>query len=183
MSCIFAHPIWLATVTAILIPFVLFLIEYRIERRDEKKDHFFITLAPIEQIRVGKSDIKSTGKPVDFGPRIGYYLKVAEVMLTLASASLVFIPTLHLAKSIAQPALAFAIVLLGFTVMFGVAFMAWMTYCYEMFLYSPLNFGAFESSAMFTLGFSALGCFGVAYLSLAFGIANAYARGTLTGSA
>jgi hypothetical protein len=83
-------------------------------------------------------------------------------MVTLSSASLVFIPSLHVGN--ANPIFAYAIVMLGFSVFYGVLFMALMTYFYEMFLYNPRNFGALQSSTMFSFGFSGLMCFGLPIL-------------------
>jgi hypothetical protein len=109
-------------------------------------------------------------KRVDFAPRMQQYTKVAEIMITLSSASLVFIPS-HLTRS---PSLAFPLMLLGFAVLWGVCFIAWMSYCYETALYSPHNFGAKSSSTTFGLGFGALFCFAIAYLVLAIIVAKGF---------
>jgi len=110
-------------------------------------------------------------------PRHGHYLKCAEVLITLASASLVFIPTLHVSALL--PRLGFSMVLLGFTVVYGLLFMALLTYFYEMFLFNPASFTTFRSSAIFTLGFSAFLCFALAYLVLSIIIGTAVANGSL----
>jgi hypothetical protein len=114
-----------------------------------------------------------TDKLVDFVPRMQQYTKTAEIMITLASASILFIPS-HVGK---QPVLALPMVLLGFGVVWGVWFIAWMSYCYEQSLYDPANFRAGESSIMFALGFGALACFALAYLALAITIAHSIATG------
>jgi hypothetical protein len=99
------------------------------------------------------------------------------VLIALASASLVFIPTLHIASLL--PKLALPMVLLGFTVVYALLFMALLTYFYEMFLFNPANFTAFRSSLVFTLGFSAFLCFALAYLILSIIMGIAIGNGSL----
>ena len=71
-------------------------------------------------------------------------------------------------------------VLLGFTVVFGLSFMATMTYFYEMFLFAPTSYSAGRSSLMFSLGFSGFACFALAYFVIAVQVAYAYTSGTLS---
>ena len=111
---------------------------------------------------------------VDFVPRMQQYTKTAEIMITLSSATIIFIPS-HVTG---QPIIAFSVILLGFSVLWGVLFISWMSYCYEQALYSPANFGAGSSSTMFALGFGALACFVIAYMSLALAIAHAVLYGS-----
>ena len=68
----------------------------------------------------------SLGKPVPFEHRHERYMNVAEVMLTLASASLVFVPSSRL--SFYSHACAFALILLGLCLLYSLVFMALMTY-------------------------------------------------------
>jgi hypothetical protein len=163
---------YLGVVLGIAAPVILGCIEYRIERGLD------IVMSPREWI--ANPQWPNTGprylvsdKLVDFMPRMLQYTKTAEIMITLASASIVFIPS-HLSK---QPAFALPMVLLGFAVVWGVCFIAWMSYCYEEALYDPANFGARESSTTFALGFGALGCFALAYLALAIIVAHRIASG------
>ena len=60
----------------------------------------------------------SHGKPVPFEHRHERYINVAEVMVTLASASLVFVPSSRL--TLYSHACAFALILLGFCVFYSV---------------------------------------------------------------
>jgi hypothetical protein len=71
------------------------------------------------------------------------------------------------------------LVLLGFTVVYGLLFMALLTYFYEMFLFDPGTFTAFRSSLVFTLGFSAFPWFAIAYILLAVITGTATANGTM----
>src|ERR1700726_1901943 len=78
------------------------------------KDWEFVTFEPPKQVRdAATGRITPTGGLVDFDPRHGHYLKIAEVIITIASASLVFISTVHTTKTV--PLIGFPIVLLGFS--------------------------------------------------------------------
>lgn len=165
---------WIAmgVLFGIAAPVTLGWIEYRIERGQN------IVLFPREWISNPKwpqtgSYTLLGDRLVDFVPRMQQYTKTAEIVITLASASIVFIPA-HVGRS---PAMALPLVLLGFAVVWGVCFIAWMSYCYEQALYNAASFRAQESSTMFALGFGALACFAVAYLALALVIAHALAYG------
>jgi hypothetical protein len=157
----------------LLLPAAFFAYEYSIERKAP-----YVTLTPFKRTRDARTGKIIAGiEEVSFDPRHGHYMKCAEVLITLASASLVFIPTLHHASLL--PTLAFSIALLGFTVVYALLFMALLTYFYEMFLFDPASFTAFRSSLVFTLGFSAYLCFAVAYLVLAIITGNAVGNGSL----
>lgn len=153
------------------------MFEYRIELKVLRTPGTVITLTPRKRNIDGT--IKTPEEVHDFDPRLEHYLKVAEIVVGLASASLVFIPTLHSTK-INTCWFAFAFVMLSFTVFFGLFFMATMTYFYEMFLFDPSSYSAGRSSMMFSTGFSGFACFALAYFVIAVQIATAYMSGTLT---
>jgi len=160
----------------LLAPIIMFLIEYRIERKLD------IVISPREWIANPKWPQEKQrylvgDKLVDFVPRMQQYTKTAEIVITLASASLLFVPS-HLSK---QPMLALTVTLLGFAVLWGVLFIVWISYCYEETLYNPKRFGAVQSSISFALGFGALACFGIAYIVLALIFAHAIASGQTLG--
>jgi hypothetical protein len=157
----------------LVIPAAFFAFEYSIERKAA-----YVTLTPFKRTRDPQTGgiIEGT-EEVSFDPRHGHYMKCAEVLITLASASLVFIPTLHVSSLL--PKLAFSMVLLGFTVVYALLFMALLTYFYEMFLFNPASFTALRSSLVFALGFSAFFCFAVAYLVLSIITGNAIGNGSL----
>jgi len=168
-------PVWLGAGVGVVIPLVFFVFEYRLER-----DAPWVTLTPSKMSRdpvTGETSRSSEGGVVDFDPRHGHYMKLGEVLITLASASLVFIPSLHFSSML--PRLGFPMVLSGFTVVYALGFMATLTYFYEMFLFDPRTFTAFRSSLIFTLGFGAFTCFALAYITLAIIVGNAIASGTL----
>jgi len=165
--------LWSAVAAGVLIPTGFFTYQYLDERKET-----YVTLTPFKRERSPKdgSVIAVTGE-VDFDPRHGHYMKLGEILVTLASASLVFIPTLHTTSHL--PALGFCMMILGLTVFYSLSFMALTTYFYEMFLFNPASFTAFKSSLMFSLGFGALFCFALAYLVLAFNVGKALVNGTL----
>jgi hypothetical protein len=106
-----------------------------------------------------------TGEFVSFEPRHERYMKIAEVVTTLASASLIFIPNSRL--NVYPRSCAFALVLLGFSVLYCVGFMAMLTYYYEGFLYDRSSYSPTKYGLVHALGFGGLICFAVAYIGLA----------------
>jgi hypothetical protein len=164
--------IWCGVAVGVLTPILLFLAEWNIERKQD------IVLSPLEWRR--NPEWPRSGprylvgdRTADFVPRMHQYTKTAEIMITIASATIVFVPS-HV---VGQPILAFSVILLGFAVLWGVLFVSWMSYCYEQALYNPENFGAKSSSTMFAMGFGALACFVIAYITLAIAVACAITHG------
>jgi hypothetical protein len=156
-------------ILGICLPIPLFVYEFRQERKTVEQGAF-ITLTPFKQRRTLKGPVEKLDEDVGFDARESNYLKIAEVLVTLASASLaVFIthPALLPRGHVPSFLEGTALVLLAFSVLYGLAFMAAMTYFHEMFVFDPRSFTAFRSSLMFTLGFGAFECFGVSYLLLA----------------
>jgi hypothetical protein len=170
--------------TGLLLPVVFFTVEYTIERRHIRTSKAqgrktWMTLTPPRKVRDTKTgEIVSEPGEVDFDPRHGHYMKCGEVLITLASASLIFIPSLHFVSLFVW--IGFPLVLLGFTVVYALCFMGLMTYFYEMFLFDPDNFTAFRSTLIFSLGFGALTCFAFAYFALSIIVGTAISRGLLT---
>ena len=118
-----------------------------------------------------------TPNGISFDERHGHYMKTAEVVVTLASASLVFIPTLRIS---AHPGwYSFALILLGACVALCVLFMVFLTYFYENFLYVASTYKAWKYALINALGFTALVCFATAYTALAIAIAGAALSGNL----
>ena len=165
--------IWSGIAAGLIIPTAFFAFEYSIERKAP-----YVTLTPFKRSRDARTgEIIRGTEEVSFDPRHGHYMKCAEVLITLASASLVFIPTLHVSSLL--PKLALSMVLLGFTVVYALLFMALLTYFYEMFLFDPASFTALRSSTVFTLGFSTFLCFALAYIWLSIVTGTAIGNGSL----
>jgi hypothetical protein len=106
-----------------------------------------------------------TGEFVSFESRHERYMKIAEVVTTLASASLIFVPNSRL--NIYPRSCAFALVLLGFSVLYCIGFMAMLTYFYEGFLYKRRSYSPTKYGLVHALGFGGLICFALAYIWLA----------------
>jgi hypothetical protein len=111
-----------------------------------------------------------TEETVDFDSRLAHYTKTAEVLITLASASLVFVPTLHISTH--RGLFAFSMTLLGICVLLAVLFMVFLIYYYEESLYFPTTYTAKRSALVNAFGFTALTCFGLAYLTIALQVAR-----------
>ena len=171
-------------IIGLILPLGFFGVEYYFERKimlaaKSKGVTIWWTLSPQRKIRNFTTGlIESKQEEVDFDPRHGHYMKCGEVIITLASASLVFIPSLHYTAVL--PWLGLPMVLLGFTVVYALAFMGLLTYFYEMQLHNPDSFTAFRSCLIFGLGFSGLCCFAIAYFALSILIGNALSNGALT---
>ncbi|MHB8301404.1 MAG: hypothetical protein ACYDC6_01010 [Acidobacteriaceae bacterium] len=170
------HSIWWGFSVGIVFFLVFFAVEFYIERKAS-----YVTLTPFKMRRdMATGEILQLDQEVDFDPRHGHYLKCAEVLIALASASLAFIPlhsTLLAKGALSEELLAISMVLLGLTVVYALLFMALLTYFYEMFLFNPANFTASRSSLIFALGFSAFACFAMAYLGLAVVTAKTFSKG------
>jgi hypothetical protein len=151
-------PIWLAALTAAVIFFVIWLTVW---------------------IRaLGWSGPPTfTPNGIDFDPRHGHYMKTAEVVVALASASLLFIPKLRVDTHLRS--YSFTMVLLGASVLFCVLFMAGLTYFYENFLYRNDSYSAWKYGLVNALGFSGLLCFAIAYVVLAVAMAKATLAGAV----
>jgi hypothetical protein len=121
-----------------------------------------------------------TGSYVPFEPRHERYMKIAEVMTALGSASLVFVPNSRL--SVYPHSCAFALVLLGFSVLYSVLFMAALTYFYEGFLYNNDTYLAWKYGLVHALGFGGLVCFVLSYFVLAVRVGWALIYAQVVGS-
>lgn len=112
-----------------------------------------------------------TQEEIDFEPRLGHYLKTAEVVTTLASASLVLIPRLTVTT---HPGwFAFSMTLFGLCVLCLVLFMVFLLYFYEDSLYFPMYYTVKKSALVVSLGVTGLLCFIGAYISIALQVAQA----------
>jgi hypothetical protein len=105
------------------------------------------------------------GGTVPFDLRHERYMKIAEVVTTLASASVIFVPSSRLS---AYPhSCAFTIILLGFSVFYCIGFMVALTYFYEEFLYFKSSYSALKYGVVHAPGLGGLFCFAFAYIALA----------------
>jgi hypothetical protein len=177
-------PVIVGITVGVCLPVALFAIEFSIERGIQRKAasnnrKIWWSLTPQRKIRnFVTGAVESTDQEVDFDPRHGHYMKCGEIVIALASASLIFVPTLHFTSTL--PWLGLPMALLGFTVIYALAFMGMLTYFYEMQLQDPDSFTAVRSCVLFSLGFAALGCFAIAYFALSLLIGNELSHGAIS---
>lgn len=176
-------PVIAGIVTGIALPLIMFAIEAGFEwknmRRNktaETRKKLWWTLTPQKKVRdFNTGEVRATDEEVDFDPRHGHYMRCGEIIITLASASLVFLPSLHFTAAL--PWLGLPMVLFGFTVAYTLTFMGLLTYFYEMQLHNPDTFTALRSCLLFSLGFSSLACFAIAYFVFSLLIGTALSQG------
>jgi hypothetical protein len=132
----------------------------------------YVAFSPHKVIHNLKTDkFEITQDEIDFGPRLAHYPKTSEIVITLSSASLVFIP--RLVVSTHPEWFAFSMTLFGLCVVFLILFMVVLIYLYESSLYFPTHYTVSKSGVVGALGFTGLICFMAGYMSIAFQIAKA----------
>ena len=117
---------------------------------------------------VGRHTIYET-EPGGFEPTLTRYVHLAEIIVTLATGSIVFLvgsssfhkPDGHLPWSYTSPLL-----LLVWSALFGITFITWLTRKYEMSKHETQDARVFPIS--FGLGFGMLSCFFLGYAWLIF---------------
>ncbi len=91
----FPCAVWLGVAMGVVIPAAFFWFEYSIERKAR-----YVTLTPFKRMRDPQTGrILAGSEEVSFDPRHGHYLKCAEVLITLASASLCSFDIAHFVSS------------------------------------------------------------------------------------
>jgi hypothetical protein len=103
-----------------------------------------------------------------FEPFLAKYLRLSEYIIGLATGSIVLLvgsSALHGQNGSLPSFYASPLLLLGFSVIYGVAFMVWLIFDYEDHRHgNPHTRSAYSLSL--ALGFSALACFCVGYVLL-----------------
>lgn len=113
-------------------------------------------------------NLDAKAKPGAFDPFLARYLRAAEFVIGLATGSIVLLVGSsalhgnggHLPWFYASPLL-----LLGICVLYGVFFMVWLIYGYEMYQHANPHTKA-KYALSEALGFSALLCFALGYIWL-----------------
>lgn len=112
--------------------------------------------------------LDANGEPRAFEPFLSKYLKISELIIGLATGSIVLLVGSsslngrggHLPWFYASP-----LFILAFSVFYGIAFSAWMTFHYEMYQHDKKHTRR-QYAFSETLGFSALVCFLTGYVWL-----------------
>ena len=159
--------IFVAVGVAAVIFVVVFAIVWLLRRKWK-----YVSFTPHKCVEDLKTEtFKLTEEVHPFEPRLAHYLKTSEVVITLASASLVFIPRLSISTH--PEWFAFSMTLFGLCVLFLVLFMVLLIFFYEDSLYFPTHYTVRKSALVLALGFTGLFSFVLAYLSIAVQVAKA----------
>jgi hypothetical protein len=105
-----------------------------------------------------------------FEPFLAKYLRISEFIIGLATGSIVLLvgsSALHDPIGRVPSAYASPLFLLATCVVYGIAFMVWLTYHYEDYQHGVKHTKVAYTLSL-TLGFSSLACFCVGYLWLIF---------------
>jgi hypothetical protein len=122
----------------------------------------------------GPFDLDPQAKPGGFEPFLAKYVRVSEFIIGLATGPIVFL----IGSSALQGQggrlpwfFASPLLLLTVSVVYGIAFMVWLTYRYEEYQ-RGVPHTRFAYSLSLSLGFSSLACFGVGYIWLILKVAG-----------
>jgi len=110
------------------------------------------------------------GKPGAFEPLLTKYIRAAEFIIGLATGSIVLLvgsAALHMPGGRLPWFYASPMLLLGWSVIFGVAFIVWLIFSYEEYQHGNKHTKLVYSISE-TLGFSSLLCFCIGYIFLIF---------------
>lgn len=165
-------------ILAIATALVMLAITFSVCHCAESKHKYRTFRPPKRNVKHETGEFHLTGEYHSFDSRHEQYLKVAEVVITLSSASLALLPTLHYSRI--PGGFSYSMTLLGVTILFSVLFMALLSHFYEESLYDPQRYTAFRAAIVAALGFTSLICFAIAYLVLSIGFSMAFANGSIT---
>jgi hypothetical protein len=112
--------------------------------------------------------------PQSFEPRLAGYMRCTETLIGLATGSIVLLAGSSVFRSGGRLPWIYAspLVLMGFSVIYGVFFLGIMNFFYEGFLHNRNSYAAWKYRLVNVAGFSALFTFAVGYIWLAFAVAN-----------
>lgn len=105
------------------------------------------------------------GVPGAFEPFLAKYLRISEFIVGLAAGSIVLLvgsSALHSNGGSLPTFYASPLFVLGWSVLYGILFMVWLTYHYEEYQHHGKHSRAAYTASV-TIGFSALVCFVVGY--------------------
>jgi hypothetical protein len=109
-------------------------------------------------------------KPGAYEPLLSKYIRASEFIIGLATVSIVLLvgsSALHAQAGRLPWFYASPLLLLGWSVIFGVAFMVWLIFTYEEYQHGNKHTKLVYSISE-ALGFSSLGCFCLGYILLIF---------------
>ncbi len=114
-------------------------------------------------------------QPQSFEPRLAGYMKSIETLIGLATGSIVLLAGSSVLRSGGRLPWVYAspMVLMGFSVIYGLFFMGLLNFFYECFLHNRSSYLAWRYRLVNVVGFSALFTFAIGYVWLAVAVANA----------
>jgi hypothetical protein len=115
-------------------------------------------------------DIDPQGKPGAFEPILAKYIKAAELVIGLATGSIVLLvgsSALHSQAGRLPWFYASPLILLAWSVISGVVFIVWVVHRYEGYQHGEKH-TKLRYTISETLGFGSLICFGLGYFMLIF---------------
>jgi hypothetical protein len=115
-------------------------------------------------------DLDPKGTPGTFEPLLVKYIRAAEFVIGLATGSIILLvgsSALHAQGGRLPWFYASPLLLLGWSVIFGVAFVVWLIFSYEEYQHGNKH-TKFVYSTSEALGFGSLGCFCLGYIVLIF---------------
>ncbi len=137
-----------------------------------------VLLATFAFCRSRKKDAKynfdPNGKPGGFEPFLNMYLRAAEFIIGLAAGSIVLLVgtcALHSPSGLLPWFYRSPLLALGYSVILGVSFIVWQINRYESYRRGEPH-TALKYSISETLGYSALACFCIGYMYLAWVVAR-----------
>jgi hypothetical protein len=167
----------LLIILAVVPSAAIFALIYRVKRKSK-----YFTFRPHKwKHDRKKDDFVEQDEEEDFDKRHDQYLKIAQVVTTLASASLYFVPQLHSSMSLHffSFCMTFSTVLLGESVLLTVLFMVALTFFYEESLEAPKSYTRCRYAFVNAFGFGGLVCFALAYAFVSLGVAWALGKGSI----
>jgi hypothetical protein len=113
--------------------------------------------------------LDANGEPKAFEPFLAKYLKVSELIISLATGSIVLLIGSSSLSGGHEGRLpwfyASPLFILAFSVLYAIAFSVWMTFHYEMYQHDKVH-SRKQYAFSETLGFSAVVCFLIGYIWL-----------------
>jgi hypothetical protein len=122
----------------------------------------------------GEYNLEPRG-PGSFEPRLGNYARLVEIIIGLATGSIVLLAGSSVLRSGGKLPWFYGspLVLLGMSVIYALTFHALLVRAYENFLHDSKSYSRIAHALTVSLAFASLICFALGYLWFGFALANA----------
>lgn len=150
---------WVAALICLAIYFIIWLIFRSLHREGE----FYFDPQDFHHYENGGGrELPLSAKTTTFEPMLKHYMTLAQLIITIAAASIAFGGTQN-----PKPSIAAAKVFLAFCILYGVLFCSTVLYRYDEYNQNVRSYTRFWYSTVESLGFAALACFVLGYLAWA----------------